>query len=38
MFLSLANLVTEQLNSMNASPEEEDPMLKDMLSTLIKHL
>lgn len=30
--------MAEQLNSMNASPEEEDPMLKDMLSTLIQHL
>ena len=30
--------VAEQLDSMNASPEDEDPMLKDMLSTLISHL
>lgn len=33
-----ANDMTEQLNSMNAGPEDEDPMLKDMLSTLISHL
>lgn len=38
MSLSLANDFAAQLNSMNASPEEEDPMLKDMLSTLIQHL
>lgn len=28
----------EQLNSMNTSPEDQDVMLKDMLSTLIQHL
>lgn len=33
-----ADKVVEQFDSMNASPEEEDSMLKDMLSTLIQHL
>lgn len=28
----------EQLDTMNANPEDQDPMLKDMLSTLIQHL
>ena len=28
----------EQLDSMNASPEEEDPVLKDMIGTLIQFL
>ena len=29
---------TEQVDVMNANPEDQDPMLKDMLSTLVTHL
>lgn len=29
---------TEQLDSMNASEEDEDSVLKDMLTTLLQHL
>lgn len=33
----LINLA-EQVDIMNANPEDQDPMLKDMLSTLVQHL
>ena len=33
-----ADQVTEQMNTMDASPEDEDPMLKDMIRTLIDFL
>lgn len=31
-------ILPEQLNTMDANPEAQDPVLRDMLSTLIKHL
>jgi len=33
-----ADNIIEQADSMSASPEDEDSMLKDMLRTLIQHL
>ena len=30
--------MTEQVDTMDADPEDQDSMLKDMLSTLILHL
>ena len=30
--------LAEQVDIMNINPEDQDPMLKDMLSTLIQHL
>ena len=32
-----ANEVVEQVDMMDTNPEDQDPLLKDMLSTLIEH-